>query len=227
MDTYKVTITGKTALLMHNDDVEWSDILKGWRKSSENKAISVPGDDRSPAFTWLGSLYHDGVNVVIPSSNLMKSFMQAGAGVPTGKGTKTFKAQTQSGMVIAEEAWPIIVDKSPIEVQPLLALKDERDFSKHVVAARASKFLLHVKRAPIGSSKHVRVRPRFDGWSASGTLQVWDGELTPSIVEEIVRLAGDNKGVGDWRPSSPKSPGPFGRFDVKLEKIKRGGLASV
>ena len=42
-------LTGITALLMHNDDFESSDLLNAWRKAPANKGISVAGDDRSPA----------------------------------------------------------------------------------------------------------------------------------------------------------------------------------
>ena len=39
-------------------------------------------------------------------------------------------------------------------------------------AAAEHGFMLYVKGAKIGQSKHVRVRPRFDRWSATGTINV-------------------------------------------------------
>ena len=36
--------------------------------------------------------------------------------------------------------------------------------------------------------------------------------------EQIADIAGHRIGMGDWRPSAPKVPGPFGRFVV--ESIK-------
>jgi hypothetical protein len=223
LKTYRITITGLSDLLFHADNIEWSDEMKRWREDPANKAKSVAGDDRSPAHTWLGSLYHDTKHVAIPSDNLMRCLMEGGAQVPVpgGKNGKTFKAQTQSGMVVVEESWPLIVNGKPIPVPGLLALTKEEDFQAHVTAARAAGFMLLVKRAkpPSSKGKHVRVRPRFTQWGATGTLQVWDDQLKlPSLVD-ILRLAGRNKGIGDWRPSSP-TPGPFGRFEAKIVEVR-------
>jgi hypothetical protein len=60
----------------------------------------------------------------------------------------------------------------------------------------------------------LRYRYAFFPWST--TLRV---EYLPALIEElsVVRLidAGGNGGVGDWRPSAPKSAtGTFGRFRV-------------
>jgi hypothetical protein len=79
---------------------------------------------------------------------------------------------------------------------------------------------LFVKRARIGNAKHVRVRPRFDSWSVSGTLTVLDDSITTDVLERILTHAGAYAGVGDWRPSSPKSPGPFGRFTSTVKEVR-------
>jgi hypothetical protein len=218
--TYEVTITGLSDLLHHYDNVAWSDQMRRWREDPANKSKSVSGDDRSPACTWLGNLYHDGTHITIPSDNLMRCLLEGGAQVPVpgGKNGKTFKSQTQSGMLVVEEHWPLLIDGKPIAVKPLLDLAREDDFDAHFEACRAAGFALHVKRAKIGAAKHVRVRPRFSRWSARGTLQVWDQQLKLSALVDILRLAGTNKGIGDWRPSSPRAPGPFGRFEAEIRE---------
>lgn len=220
MRTYKITITGLYPLIMHCDNIEWSERMKKWREDPRNKNVSVAGDDRSPAFTWLGSMYHDGEHIAIPSDNLMRCFMEGGAQVPVpgSKNGKTFKAQTQSGMLVTEEFWPLLIDEKPIPVKVLFALEKEKDFDKHIEAAQKAGFLLFVKRAKIGKSKHVRVRPRFERWSASGTIQTWDDQITLSILRDIVAIAGKNKGIGDWRPSA-RTPGPFGRFRAEVDEL--------
>ena len=221
MKTYKITIRGLSDLLFHADNIGWADELKRWRETPANKAKSVAGDDRSPAFTWIGSLYHDGKQVALPSDNIMRCLMEGGAQVPVpdGKNGKTFKAQTQSGMLVVDEYWPLLVGGKPIPVAGLLALMKEPDFDAHFETVKRAGFTLLVKRARIGQSKHVRVRPRFADWSATGTLQVWDEQLKLSALVDILRLAGANKGVGDWRPSS-KTPGPFGRFEAEIKEVK-------
>lgn len=221
MHTYKITITGLSDLLFHWDNIEWAGEMQKWREDPANKAKSVRGDDRSPACTWLGSLYHDGKHVAIPNDNLMRCFMEGGAQVPVpgGKNGKTFKAQTQSGMLVVEDYWPLLVNGKTIPVANLLALTKEEDFAVHYDTVKAAGFTLLVKRAKIGASKHVRVRPRFTTWSATGTLQVWDEQLKPAALVDILRLAGTNKGLGDWRPSS-RTPGPYGRFEAKISEVK-------
>lgn len=221
MKTYTITITGLSDLLFHADNIGWSEQMKRWRETPANKAKSVAGDDRSPACTWIGSLYHDGTHVAIPSDNLMRCLMEGGAQVPVpgAKHGKTFKAQTQSGMLVVEEYWPLLVRGKLVAVDRILELTNEPDFSVHYETAAKAGFSLLVKRAKIGSSKHVRVRPRFTAWSATGTLQVWDDQLNRASLVDILRLAGQNKGLGDWRPSS-RTPGPFGRFEAKLTEVK-------
>jgi hypothetical protein len=79
-------------------------------------------------------------------------------------------------------------------------------------------FSLFVKRARIGSSKHVRVRPRFDVWTASGTITVLDDTLTPAVMQALLDVSGRLVGLGDWRPSSPAS-GRYGIFTAELSAI--------
>lgn len=217
METYTLQITGKMPLIMHQDNIVYADALKTWRLVPENKRLSVAGDDRSPAHTWLGCLYHDGTVIAIPSDNLSRCFMESGASVlvPGGKSGKTFKSQTQSGMAFSEEFFPLLVDGATVPVKQFFELETERDFAKHIASANARGFELYVKRAKIGTSKHVRVRPRFHRWQFNATLVVWDDQITLDVLKDIARVAGDYKGLGDWRPSS-RTPGPYGRFDVSI-----------
>ena len=219
MEQFKVKLIGKSPLLMHQDNIAWADELKRWREVPDNKAKSVAGDDRSPAFTWLGSLYHDGQVVAMPSDNVMRCIMEGGAEVPVpgAKRGKTFKKQTQSGMGVSEAFPALLVGGVEVPVAPLLALKSEEDFEKHVEAAVAAGFMLLVKRARIMQSKHIRVRPRFDNWSVEFMLNVWDEQITADALRDILRFAGEYKGLGDWRPSS-RTPGPFGRFAAEVKK---------
>lgn len=219
MRTYKITITGLSDIIMHCDNIEWSEKMRKWREDPNNKKLSVAGDDRSPAHTWLGGLYHDNVNITIPSDNLMRCFMEGGTQVlvPGGKSGKTFKAQTQSGMLVVEEHWPLLVNGKSINVKPILELEKVKDFDAHVSTVQDAGFALFIKRAKIGQSKHVRVRPRFERWSAIGTLQVWDDQLTLPALRDITKMSGAYKGLGDWRPSG-RTPGPFGRFKAEIEE---------
>jgi hypothetical protein len=158
--TYTVTITGESPLLMHYDNLSWAEVMKTWAMDPGNKAGSVAGDDRSPAFRWIGCLYVDAGKIVIPSDNLMTVLREGGKRCPTGKGQTTFKSQTQSGIVVDQIAWPLVVSNGKtIPYSAIEALTKEPDFAEHEKLCKSLGFELFTKRAKIGTAKHVRVRP--------------------------------------------------------------------
>lgn len=219
MKTFKVTLTGKTPLLMHHDNLDWSDHMSEWQADPNNKKLSKAGDDRTPPFRWLGNCYHDGQVLGIPSENIMRCAMEAGAMVPVpgGKGGKTFKAQTQSGMMSENQFWPITAHGNPIKWAPVEQLKDEPVFTKHKTAAQKLGFDLLVKRAKIGTSKHIRVRPIFAEWELRGGIVVWDEQITRDILQSIFTFGGQYKGLGSWRPGG-RTPGPYGTFQARISE---------
>lgn len=220
MRKFQVEIKGNTPLLMHPDDIDWADRMDDWKNDPSNKKGSKAGDDRSPAWRWIGNVYHDGQMVGMPSDNLMRCFMEGGAMVPVpgGKNGKTFKAQTQSGMMVNETHWPLAIDGKTVSIAKVHGLMAEEEFAKHKAAAKENGFTLFVKRAKVGTSKHIRVRPRFDAWSLRGTLSVWDEQITERVLVDVLKYAGQYKGLGDWRPGG-KTPGSFGMFEAKVKQI--------
>lgn len=216
MKRYTVTLTGANDLLLHHDNLRFSERLIRWRKDPANKELSVPGDDRSPAWTWMGCLYIEAGKLVIPSDNLMTVLREGAKRVSTGK-RGTFKSQSQSGILIDQSAWPLLVEGKAIAWSALQTLENSTDYQEHEEAVRKLGFELFAKRAKIGNAKHVRVRPRFSGWSCSGTVTILDPSITADVLRDIVTQAGRFAGIGDWRPSSPKSPGPFGTFTATVE----------
>lgn len=216
--TYQVTLDGLSPLLMHADNRVWADKAKAWQKNPMNKAQSVAGDDRSPAWAWLGYACHDGERFGIPSDNLMTMLREGGTKVPAG-GKGTYKSQTQSTLIVNEFLWPITVGGAEIPWSRIAQLAEESDFAEHETAARESGFELFVKPARVGTSKHVRVRPRFDTWTVSGTItSLDDAVISKTTLEAILAMAGRFCGLGDWRPSS-KTPGAFGRFAATVREV--------
>ena len=109
---------------------------------------------------------------------------------------------------------------SPVPFPAISSLQaDDANFDVHQQRVQELGFTLDVRRARVGMSKHVRVRPVFEKWSATGTLNVWDDVLTPDVLETLFYLAGDRYGILEWRPSS-RRPGPFGRFRATLKEVK-------
>lgn len=207
-------------MLMHADNIEWADQMDRWKEDPANKKGSKAGDDRSPAYRWLGSLYHDDEHLSLPSDNIMRLVMEGGSMVPVpgGRSGKTFKAQTQSGCMPGEPYWPLLVNGAKVKVGPLLELRGELSFDRHQEAVAKAGFMLFLKRAKVGQSKHIRVRPRFDRWESVGTLNVWDEQITDQVVAQILDYAGRYKGLGDWRPGA-KTPGPHGMFEAKVKRL--------
>ena len=138
---------------------------------------------------------------------------EGGAKVPTGKRGATFKRQSQSGLIVDQLMWPIMT-AAAIEVPwaQFSALSEEKDYELHEAKAVEHGFELFAKGVTVGRAKHIRVRPRFDVWTTSGTITVVDETITEEILRLILEMAGTYCGLGDWRPSSPSKPGPWGRF---------------
>ena len=219
MRRYQVTLTGATPLLIHGDNVNFREVVKEWQKDPANKAKSVAGDDRSPAWTWVGYCYHDREHMTLPSDNLMTCIRDGAKKVPTGKRGASYKAQSQSGILVDQIGWPIETPLGFVPWDCVEMLVDEPDFKVHLETAVELGFELFVKPAKIGRAKHIRVRPRFDTWSATGTVTILDDDISEAILRTILTQSGSYVGIGDWRPGSIAS-GQFGRFVATVEKIK-------
>lgn len=221
MKQYRITLTGLTPLLMHNDNITFGEKIQQWRKDPANKELSQSGDDRSPAWTWVGYTYHDGRNLGISSDNLMTMLREGGSKV-INKGKETYKKQTQSGIALDQQQFDIHVGGQLVPYQEIKKLIGNSNFADHIDAAESLGFELLVKRARVGTAKHVRVRPMFRDWQAVGSLTVLDEELTGlslHTLTTILNQAGALCGLCDWRPSS-KSSGTFGKFAPEIELIK-------
>lgn len=219
METYKITLTGASPLLMHKDNINWSELVKRWQKDPVNKELSVAGDDRSPAWTWIGSLYSDGQHLAMDSDNLMTMLREGGAKVPTGYKQETYKRHTQSGLLIEDISSTLLVNGKQIPMEPINDLSLDLDFQHHLEVVESLGFELLVKRAKIGQAKHVRVRPMFREWSVVAKVAVIDKSvsgITEEVLQRILDAAGAQCGLCDWRPSS-RTPGQFGRFTATVE----------
>lgn len=213
---FKFTLTGQMPLLMHADNYEAADELEAWRNDPDNKDKSVKGDDRSPPWTWQAYLYHDGERLVMPQANIMVALRDA-AGQVILKGNTSYKALTQSGLLIKDIHCDFTANGSPVMMEHIVALRD-MSFSEQVKAVQPLGFSLFVKRAQVTPKrKHLRVRPKFGNWQVSGDIEIIDPIIKPETLLYIFERAGEKKGLGDWRPGC-KTPGPFGKFGVKLEK---------
>lgn len=217
---YEVTITGRTPLIMHADNIEWADAIAAERDNikRQDKANFAAGDDRCPPSTWKGCLYFgaDG-HITMPTDNLKSGLVKAGAMVTLSKQT-TFKRLAASGLIFPSPDTVFLANGKNLKQSSIEAIKG--NFKEQLAAVRGLGFDLLMKRAKIGASKHVRIRPIFKTWSITTEVVVIDDQITESALREIFEKFGLRVGLGDWRPSSDKSPGPYGMFDVTLKLMK-------
>lgn len=213
-------LTGKSPLLMHNDDVEQTDKVDAWRKHPDNqvKKGSGPGkgDDRRPPWTWKTYLYAGTKHVVMPTDVIMAALRDAGAKMPLGRGSH--KALTQTALVPKEVDAEFLVGGKPVTVAAVEAITGE--FNAQYEAVKGLGFRLHVKRAGVGQAKHVRVRPCFDKWSVRGRLDVLAEAFGLRELTTLFNLAGEVQGLCDWRPGTKGKPGPYGRFEATVKIVK-------
>jgi hypothetical protein len=148
---------------------------------------------------------------------------EGGSKVLTGKKGETYKKQTQSGIMLDQQQFALVVNGgSTIALDKIKPLIGEMDFAKHIETAESLGFELLVKRAAIKKAKHVRVRPMFRNWVLTGSFTVLDSKLTgltQPILETILNQAGALCGLCDWRPSSPQKSGTFGKFAPHIKRI--------
>lgn len=216
MKQYNIRLTGRSPLIMHGQNLDFEEAVSKWQRSPAAKK-TPKGDDRHPAFKWIGYLYHDGENAVIPTDNLMTTFREGGTMVSSG-GKTTFKAQTQSGARVVTPA-TLLVGGKPCSVKRILSMCGELDFTAHRKAVSEAGFDLLLKGCKVGMARHTRVRPYFADWSCEFRLDVWDPTLTLEVLQQVWDNAGAFKGLCDWRPGSPKS-GQYGTFDAEIRLVK-------
>lgn len=215
---YRFVLTGITPILFHNNDVEAQDRIKEWQKDPDNKQFSKKGDDRSPAWLWQSYLHSDGQHVAIPQDVIMKMLGKAGAKVPTGKGTETFKSMSQSGIVPATEFFKFTTGEHQVKLSDIYALRDQ-PFSVQAQEVKRLGFQLFVKPVRVKSSSHVRVRPRFNTWGVEGVVTITEPAITPAILERFFQIGGKYCGLLDWRPNAKESPGPYGTFSAEVTPL--------
>lgn len=217
MKTYTVKIEGKNPLIVHADDVEWADKMEEWNKSPKNKKEGKAGDDRSPAWRWIGFCYNDGKILTIPSENIMACLLGAGAKIPTGKKTGTFKSLSQTGLACLQFHWPLLVNGATISWSAIQNLMSEESFRVQAQTVKELGFELFVKPAVVQGKRHIRVRPRFKNWSTEGKIMVSDDSITKTVVQQLFEIGGELFGLGDWRPGAPKKPGQYGTFKAEIK----------
>ena len=70
------------------------------------------------------------------------------------------------------------------------------------------------RRSGMNKSPNIAYRPEFVEWTCEIVIEFDKNQITPDQIINLVNQAGFTSGVGDWRPSAPKTPGNHGMFEV-------------
>lgn len=179
-------LTGESALLMHNGLL--ADPLYPHSKSIAelaSKSSKTEADfDRIAELEFLGGLYVSDGAPCIPAEMLEAALVRA-----AGQGRRGSKAKVKAGILVRDNA-RLDYDgpRNPDELW-----KDPRFRLRSVVR--------------IGMSKVVRTRPMFPVWSAEVVIGYLPNLLNAADVRGFLVTAGEQVGIGDWRPR-------FGRFSL-------------
>lgn len=93
----------------------------------------------------------------------------------------------------------------------------ELDVAKKNVNRRVD----YPRRAGLNGAPDERHRPEFHDWKCKLFIEYDGNQITLNQIVNLINQAGFSSGVGDWRPSSPKSSGNHGMFRVSEKKAKK------
>jgi len=108
-----------------------------------------------------------------------------------GRGRKTYKSLISYGVLIEPHLIPINPQKYVIDKRKVII--------------------------PRTGGRVDRYRPLFKNWSLRFNIILLEEQIPSEILREVLRFAGVQNGLGDYRP---QRGGPFGRFEVlRFEEV--------
>jgi len=178
-------IKGVSPLIMHNGRLaNPMDPLVKQMKAVSGKRGKTDADFIELArLEWHGSLYISDGKYVIPSQNIEATIVNGARKIKKG-------VLFSTGLICPEH---VVLEFEHMHLQPgaLWEIEDYR-----LVAG-----------VVISRSRVMRTRPIFREWAAEFDLNYQDTILNEADISQVLRKAGEEVGILDWRPK-------FGRFEV-------------
>lgn len=180
-------ITGEAPFVMHN--AQLVDPLNFYAKeikriSSKRKKVEADQEEMS-RLEFMGGLYLTQDEKAVPC--LTGDILEATL-VTAGR-TRKLGKQVQSAVFVQGD-FPLVYD-GPTD-------KDELWKEKQFRMRRAAR---------VGAARIMRTRPCFKKWSTTATVSFFESDIDARTIEELMAIAGDVAGFGDWRPR-------YGRFSA-------------
>lgn len=227
--TYSFKITGTSPLIINSSIEGWEENVKQWRERNKdfyNQQLEKSGfylDDRYPGWTWLQCFYRPKENteyIVVPSRLLTGCF---NSGIRYFSKKNKFYKSLIRRFDFDELAYPLLVNGEKVKLSSITNFNAESYEEQKKIASNYD-IELYETQVNITGKPALRVRPRIRKWSLEGKFSVrlllrsdrsWE-EVT-ELLTEIFNWAGENAGIGDWRPSSPRKRGEHGKFTIVIK----------
>lgn len=183
--TLKFRLTSSAPLIQHNGQTadplnKWSKLLK---QISSKRAKTDADYEEMARIEFMAGLYMDETGPIIPNY-LIDALLVNGA------------KKSKEGMLAKSGCFCLEHARLEYEGPRAAAELWEREDFRFSAIVR------------VGTARVSRMRPIFRKWAAVITIQVEDTQVNPARVEEWLTAAGQQVGLGDWRPQN-------GRFTVE------------
>lgn len=194
MKIVEVQIRGIRPIIMHNGRT--ADPLDPWTKKLKQVSGKRNKTDEDHALLSdiefeAGLYWSDDIGVYLPIDNMHRMLLDAAKKIKMGRQAVGMMVDAEYGVAIRFE-----------HHDNLEKLKSEPKYRFRKIVS-------------VQNSKVARTRPLIPtGWTMSFRVELDTDLLNVEEFEQIMDIAGHRIGIGDWRPSAPKVPGPFGRFIV-------------
>lgn len=200
MQTASYTITGISPLLLHNGQAidPLNHYAKEMRRCSKKRNKTDEDQALISRVEWFMSIYHNGspdqikdgeitvdpkARIVLPATGIEAMLLGGAKKLKQGNAAK-------SGLIVEDDA--------------LL----DYDGPKNINELHAAGKHLHRVAVRVGTARVMRTRPIFRSWSACITISYDSSVVDEPEILGMLRAAGQQVGIGDWRPR-------FGRFEVE------------
>lgn len=178
-------LSSSAPIILHNGQT--ADPLNKWsraiKKISSKRAKTDADYEEMARLEFLAGLYMNADGPILPA-NMIDAMIVAGA-------KKSKEGQlAKSGCFCIDHA------------------RLEYDGPRNVEALWGDENFHFSAIVKVGMARVSRMRPIFREWSALLTLNIEETTINATRVEEWLRVAGTQVGLGDWRPQ-------YGRFTVE------------
>lgn len=199
MNTAEYTITGLSPLLMHSGQGidPLNQYAKEMRRLSKKKSKTDEDQSSFSRIEWFMSIYHNGspdklqdgevtvskdAQLVLPANSIEAMLISGAKKLKQGNAAK-------AGLIVEDDA--TFTHSGPKNIMEMFA---------------TGKFT-HRVPVRVGTARVMRTRPIFRVWSAIIPVTFDQNVIDEPEIFEILKVAGQQVGIGDWRPR-------FGRFEV-------------